>query len=381
MRPDFDFVAMAKLKTLLVCAAGLLGAACADTPGAPAADADLQSDLVRILSENEDIPGVAVAIIGPGDDYLFAAAGEADPSGRAMTVDTPVRIASITKTYVAATILRLWETGALDLDAPIAGLIDPGFADILRDDGYDPGAITVRHLLMHVSGMPDHADDQYVNLIVSDPTREWTRAEQVALLAQNHDPNGAPGERFQYSDTGYILLGDIIERITGETLAASVRRLLKLDALNLSNTWWERVEERPAGANEQATQSLGGMATRDWSPTIDLYGGGGIVASTHDMAAFWAALMRGRIFDNDETLALMLSAPGHPFPRHYRLGVSPIMIGEHEVYSHSGFWGTLAIIAPDLDIAIAGTVTDQQGYGLLLAYMKDRIADLYAQAE
>ncbi|HEY0116993.1 MAG TPA: serine hydrolase domain-containing protein, partial [Allosphingosinicella sp.] len=111
---------------------------------------------------------VAVYVTDPGESY-GAAAGLADPAaGRPLTVETPLRIASNTKTFVAATILRLWEQRRIDLDAPIAPLLTPSLEAILRADGYATDRITVRHLLSHSGGLYDHGGDpRYIEAVLA----------------------------------------------------------------------------------------------------------------------------------------------------------------------------------------------------------------------
>ena len=357
-------------------------ASCATTT-APSTDAPsiLASQLVARVQEAVEIekiaPGFAIVVIGSGDAASYAAAsGVADPEGRAFTADTPLRIASNTKTFTAAAVLRLWEMGLLDLDAPIAGLVDPEFDAMLQSDGYDTGGITVRHLLMHTSGLPDHADDAYVEIIMQNPSRYWTRREQVALAVEAHDPLGPPNGQFSYSDTGYVLLGDIIERVTGETLAASVRRLLKFSDIGLHATWWEQVETPPAQSAKRARQYLAGLDATDWNGSVDLYGGGGLIMSANDLARLMAALMRGEMFDEPATLEIMRTAPGHPFPDKYRIGLFPRHIGGVVGYSHEGFWGTHVIYLPELDVALSAMVLDQAGYGKMFGLVTQTIEDI-----
>ncbi|MEQ9316120.1 MAG: serine hydrolase domain-containing protein, partial [Henriciella sp.] len=352
-------------------------AACVSEPSPQ--QLELQAKADSFLIDDPYVPAVALAVVDAEGRLVGAAAGGAGPDGEGMTAETPVRIASNTKTYVAAAVLRLWEDGKLDLDAPIGGLIDPELAAMLDGDGYDLDAITVRHLLMHVSGMPDHADDAYVAIVLEDPSRQWSRADQVALLVENHDPLGPPMGEFRYSDTGYVLLGDIIERITGEPLAASVRTLLDFERLGLETTWWEQAEAQPAGTAPRAWQSLEGTDTTGWNPSMDLYGGGGLVASAEDLAVFWAALMRGEIFDRPETLEEMLRAPGQAFPEEYRLGVFPRGEGDSEIYFHSGFWGTIAGYSPAQDVAVAGVVTDQAGIRNLAVIVMEMLTPTEAE--
>ena len=98
---------------------------------------------------------IAVFVAGRDPQASYGAAtGAADlDAQRPLTVDTPLRIASNTKTFVAATVLRLWEQGRIDLDAPIAPLLTTALDRLLRDDGYRTDRITVRHLLSHSAGL------------------------------------------------------------------------------------------------------------------------------------------------------------------------------------------------------------------------------------
>ena len=124
----------------------------------------------------------AIYVAGRGTPEPWgAAAGVAYPgAGGPITVDTPLRIASNTKTFTAATVLRLWETGRIDLDAPIGPLLSPSLNALLIADGYDTAAITVRHLLSHSSGLYDHGSDQrFVEAVMADPGHHWTREELV----------------------------------------------------------------------------------------------------------------------------------------------------------------------------------------------------------
>ncbi|MBT1155226.1 beta-lactamase family protein [Aminobacter anthyllidis] len=210
-----------------------------------------------------------------------AAAGMADEkAGRPMSVDTPLRVASNTKTFVAATVLRLWERGLVDLDGPIAPLVDPLFNELLAAAGYRTDRITVRHLLNHSGGLVDHTDDpEFFATVLREPQRFWTREEQVRMGAKFSAPLSEPGTRHSYSDTGYILLGDIVERISGTTLATTVRREMAFERLGLATSWWEIAEPEPALAEPRARQFFGDVDATGISASMDLHGGGGLVMS------------------------------------------------------------------------------------------------------
>ena len=300
--------------------------------------------------------GAAIAILGPSG-MVSAAAGDADPDGRAMTAETPIRIASVTKSFTAAAILRLRETGRLDLDAPIGALIPTEQADMLRAGGYDTTAITVRHLLMHSSGMADHAEtDAYQAAVFADPGRVWTRADQLAVLLEATEPVGSAGARFHYSDTGYVILGGIIERRTGLPLGEAIRDLLGLDETAIR---WEG--EPPAVGPLRAHQWIDETDTFFIHGSVDAHGGGGIVASVEATARAYAALIGGSVFDDPQTLEMMLTAPGHPEGSPYRMGFYADRLDGAAVCRHAGFWGVEALVVPEEGLAIVGAVLEQSG--------------------
>jgi D-alanyl-D-alanine carboxypeptidase len=303
------------------------------------------------------------------------ATGMADGStGRPLTLDTPLRVASNTKTFVAATVLRLWEQGAIFLDAPVAPLLTPTLEGLLTSRGYRTDKITVRHLLSHSAGVFDHADDpRYFEAVLADPMRRWTREEQVGLSCHYAGPTSEPGHEYLYSDTGYVLLGDIVERVTQAPLAESVRQQLRFDERGLSSTWWELVESQPAGAEARARQFLDDKTVTDVtdvSATLDLYGGGGLVMSVRDLAAFQRDLFEHRVFDNPATLAEMLRQGDHEGAEEYRLGMAAKRLGGRECFSHTGYWGTAVYYSPDAGVSIAGFTTHRAGRPALVALLE-----------
>lgn len=332
----------------------------------------LDSETVTALLNQQQAP-MALFVTGKGALKPWGvSAGMADPfAGRLLTVDTPLRIASNTKTFVAATILRLREQGRIVLDAPIAPLITPVLNDLLKSAGYDTAAITVHQLLNHSGGLYDHGDDpRYIESVLAAPAYAWTREEQVRLAVQYSAPVGKPGYVFQYSDTGYILLGDIIERLTGEPLAKVVRRELSFDRLALKSAWWEIAEPRPSDTEPRGCQFLGDIDATEISATMDLYGGGGLVMSVRDLAAFTAHLFELRIFENPGTLREMLSQGTHDGAEAYRLGIAVTRMGDFEFYSHLGFWGTATYYSPAAGIAVAGFTTSREARPALVAVIE-----------
>ena len=153
----------------------------------------------QAASAPQEPPSAILLVVAPrlGVDWTSAVPGGALDEALPIRPDGTLRIASITKTYVAAAVLRLVEDGRLDLDAPIERVLSPASVATLREGGYRPEAITVRMLLQHTSGVYDYAGDEtYIAHVMQEPARRWTRAQQLEWAMTAGAPSGAPGEVF-----------------------------------------------------------------------------------------------------------------------------------------------------------------------------------------
>jgi D-alanyl-D-alanine carboxypeptidase len=329
-----------------------------------------------LVAARPRLPGIVIAVESRTFGRRWSvAAGLADSARRVpLRPEQPVRIASNTKTYVAAALLRLVEAGQLALDDPLARHLPAPLDQLLRRDGYDTDAITIEQVLSHRAGLHEHpAVPSYVARLRTDPRYRWTREEQLQWLVDSLAPVGPPGAQFRYSDSGYTLLGAIIERYAGQPLGPAVRRLLDFDALGLRTTWWETMEPVPAAALPRAHQYLGGLDAHAIDPSFDLYGGGGIVAPMAEVAQFLAALLEGRVFARSATLDTML-APRSQEMAGYGLGIFGAKARGLHGYGHSGFWGTTAMVFPDAGLTIAIAVTEQSELRMANAVMGSVLA-------
>ncbi|HEV3051824.1 MAG TPA: serine hydrolase domain-containing protein [Longimicrobium sp.] len=339
----------------------LLACGLAALPRAAEAQADvataLQQFLAAELAGSPSLPGEVLHVYAPGRGVdVSLAAGVFDrESGRALQPHHAFRVASVTKTFTAASILRLYEEGRLGLDDPVGRHLPPEYVAPLRADGYAVDDITIRHLLTHTSGIYDYATDQrYFAAVMGDPTHRWTRMEQVRAAMEYGTPRFAPGAGYHYSDTGYILLGEIIERLAGAPMGEAFRTLLGYERLGLDETWLETLEPAPAGV-ELSHAYFGDMDAAGLDASVDLYGGGGLASTAEDLARFYRALLRGQVFRNPETLRVMMTvpatnqqAPGGP----YAMALQRRTIGGHECWGHTGFWGTSAYHCPGPDVTV-----------------------------
>ena len=314
---------------------------------------DFQKTLNSEVSET--MPGILFTIES-GDEKLSwsGASGLDDLAAKdSLASNQTFRIASVTKTYVAASILRLIEKGILNLDDPISKHLSSEHTAILSQD-YNLEKITIKQILRHSAGFFDHTHaPEFFDIVLQTPTHEWTRTEQLSMCVEKGKPIGPPGQQFSYSDTGYVILGELIEKYTGKTLDGGIKELLGLEQLGLARTDFERVD--PQTDQLRIHQYFQGRDTYSFSPTLDYYGGGGILSTTQDLVDFFQALFGGKVFDQPETLQLMLEPVTYKTKAQmdYQMGMYKVKVNGLDAYCHSGFWGTQVLYIPSLDLYMA----------------------------
>jgi D-alanyl-D-alanine carboxypeptidase len=192
------------------------------------ARASLKTALEGLVSRG--IVGATATIVRPGAAPLTLSAGLADRErGEPVGPSHLFKIGSVTKTFVAAILMRLPELGAVSLDAPIAAWF-PALPYAER--------IMVRQLIDHRSGIPE-----FELHMPMDPARRWTPQEIVDFAYSVRAP-AEPGQAASYTNTGYVLAGMLIERVTADTLARRIRALV-LDPLGLEDTFAAAGEDFP----------------------------------------------------------------------------------------------------------------------------------------
>ncbi len=352
-------------RRLILCAAlgfGFVTSAPIYAQSLKSAPTETAAKLKALLAEHQkssaNIPGEALTILTPQWRWSGATI-PSDGVANPLKQESLFRIASVTKPFTAAAILRLMEMGKVDIQAPLSGYIAPASITALRKGGYDPEKITIQQLLSHSSGIYDYATDEaFIASVTANPSRQWTRLEQIELAMKNGKPIDAPGKTYGYSDTGYVLLGEIIERQAGQSLGKSVRQLLRFDRLKLRQTYWEQLEAKP-GNTEIASHYMGKADLAAANPSLDLYGGGGIVSTVGDLAIFYRALVRGDVFDDRRTQAVMMTSVGTKRPAGdtgmHNNALYLVRFGRWQCWGHAGFWGQLVAYCPENDVTFAWT--------------------------
>lgn len=177
---------------------------------------------------------VAVAVTDAAGESMSAADGNS-PDGASLGARDPVRIGSITKVFTSLATLSLVADGSIALD-------DLASDHVSRVDV--AAGVTIRDLLQHTSGIPEHVDDGLAEELFADHARAWKPEEIVGLVA-DVDVEFEPGEMFSYSNTNYLILGILIEEVTGRPAREVIRERI-IDVVGMPTTYPDGVEDGPA---------------------------------------------------------------------------------------------------------------------------------------
>ena len=241
--------------------------------------------LTRIVVGSDLAGGVAVVRDGPA--LTRSAAGFADVETRtAFAPYTHVRTASMTKTFVAATILQLVGEGRIELDAPIETYL-PGR---IRGEGIDANVITVRQLMRHQSGLPEYFDAE------TPPPDYPTTGEQLLDTALTRPAQFAPGATMKYTNTNYIVLGLLIGKVTGRPAADEITWRI-IVPLGLFDTYFPAPGDnglRPVFADGYELVNGRRTDVTDFNASAASTAGG-LISTNEDTSAFITALLDGRI--------------------------------------------------------------------------------------
>lgn len=229
-------------------------------------------------------PGSALLILKDGKPIRTKFEGAADiQTGRKISAHTNFRLASITKQFTATGILLLAKDRKLSIDDSVSKHISewPAYAN----------AVTIRHLLTHLSGLPDYDND------VPDSTPQLTDADVLTFVRKQSALLFPPGAKYQYSNTGYAILALIIERASGQSFPAFLQsRIFK--PLGMKNTvahveGRDTVKNRAFGHSRTTT----GWKRNDQSATSAVLGDGGIYSNVNDLAKWVRAIDSCKLLD------------------------------------------------------------------------------------
>ncbi|WP_329233186.1 beta-lactamase family protein [Streptomyces sp. NBC_01460] len=311
--------ALAPMAAFPATAGPAAGAARHDEDGCPpdGFGAGLTARLDRTIEDVRKKAGVPGAVVGlwmPGKGCYVRATGVADKAtGEPMAADSSLRIGSETKTFTVTALLELVDDGLIGLDDPISRYVRgvPG--------GH---RITLRHLAEMRSGLfPYTSDPGFIKALLSDPRRSFTPRETLAY-GFKHANTFAPGKQFQYSNTNLVLLGLVIEKISGHRLADFIHHRV-LRPSHLRHTLFpqgaEFPEPHPRGYTDQTLDGSTADAT-NWNPSW-AWAAGAMISDLQDLRR-WARIVATGTLLSPGTQAQRLRTLPTGFPgTSYGLGI------------------------------------------------------------
>jgi D-alanyl-D-alanine carboxypeptidase len=324
----------------------------------------LQAIVDGALESNEAV-GFSLAVMVPGHETWVGAVGDSEP-GVPVTPRMAFSSGSISKNFIAALVLQLTEEGKLSLDDQLLEWL-PDYPNV-------DGTITVRQLLNHTSGIFSinrHPD--FWTTVFADAQRQWTDAELFSMFLM--EPYSPKGTEWHYSNTGYMLLGQIIETVTGSSVSAELRERFFLP-LELDTAFYLSEETAPGDVAEgwfDISRYAPGVDTTEgvlerysafpWTTTMPE--AGGVFASPEDLALWARALFHDRSVLSADSLAGMLEfLPLDPTTEEAQLatgyGLGAItfredLFGGTTVIGHSGggpFYAAASLYLPDYGVTI-----------------------------
>jgi CubicO group peptidase (beta-lactamase class C family) len=300
------------------------GSASAQQPSKDVVTTRVDSLAAEFLARTHT-PAISVAVLRGSDTVVMKGYGDASIElHRPATAATVYRIGSITKQFTSAEIMRLAERGKLSIDDPIT--------KYLPDVPTHGQTITIRRLLNHTSGIHNYT---------AEPAWRSTWAQQLSprqiVAFVDHDSlDFKPGDKWSYSNTNFVLLGMIIEKVTGETYANYLEHDL-FKPLGLTQTSY--CPSRPSDPTFADGYSIGSGPAKP-AEFLDMthpHGAGAICSTVRDLVKWQRALQGGRVV-NAKSYALMTTPDtlNNGKPLTYGFGLATGRLGTHRQIGHSG---------------------------------------------
>ncbi len=308
--------------------------------------------------KNTNSPGAILLVKRSGEPLWIGAAGWSNLEHQVpMRTNTPFRVGSITKMFVATVVMKLAEDGQLRLDDKLAERLP-------KVKGKIPGAdrITIRHLLSHLSGIFDPPNEslRYQLQIVNEPDRidRMSIDELLEAYVYGKPLHFEPGQGYSYSNTNYWLLGQIVESIAGKPLQLVLDEAI-FSPLGLRNTYLEQRDDRNVARGYAELYSDGKLLDVSRWDRADTDGkaDGGIISTAADLMVFMEALMEGRLVSAASVelmKAVQLPACDNIFCE-YGLGLELWRVGGGIGYGHNG--GSVGIEANLIYMPASGNLT------------------------
>ncbi|MFD7833907.1 serine hydrolase domain-containing protein [Streptomyces sp. NPDC059761] len=331
----------------------------------PAAFAAARPDPVQrglnALVRDDGLPAALASVTGPDGRTRTYTAGVGDlATGSKVPRDGQVRVGSNTKTFTSVVVLQLVGEGRIRLDDPV----DTYLPGLVRGEGIDGRHITVRELLQQTSGIPDYTQ--------ADLQPRYYEPRELVGFALRYKAVFAPGERWAYSNTNYVLAGLIVEKVTERPLAEEIDRRI-IQRIGLRHTYFPAPgdatirEPHPRGYYREEA----GAPLRDITETDPSWGwaAGQLISTNSDLNRFFTALLGGGLLPEAQLAQMRTTVPaGYPFDSRARYGLglvsTPLSCGG-VFWGHGGSFpgyetrGGVSDTGHAVDIAVTAKPSDQ----------------------
>ncbi|MGH1141592.1 serine hydrolase domain-containing protein [Bacillus pseudomycoides] len=250
-------------------------------------------------------PGILAKTSEGGKTWSYAA-GIADlRTKKPMKTDFRFRIGSVTKTFTATVVLQLAGENRLNLDDSIEKWL-PG---VIQGNGYDDKQITIRQILNHTSGIAEYSRSKDFDLM--DTKKSYT-AEELVKMGISLPPDFAPGKGWSYSNTGYVLLGILIEKVTGNSYAEEIENRI-VEPLELSNTFLPGNSSVIPGTKHARGyfQPDGASELKDvtyYNPSMGR-SAGEMISTADDLNKFFSYLLSGKLLKEQQLKQMLTTVP------------------------------------------------------------------------
>ncbi|MEK4654858.1 serine hydrolase domain-containing protein [Bacillus sp. FSL H8-0534] len=250
-------------------------------------------------------PGILAKTSEGGKTWSYAA-GIADlRTKKPMKTDFRFRIGSVTKTFIATVLLQLAGENRLNLDDSIEKWL-PG---VIQGNGYDDKQITIRQILNHTSGIAEYSRSKDFDLM--DTKKSYT-AEELVKMGISLPPDFAPGKGWSYSNTGYVLLGILIEKVTGNSYAEEIENRI-VEPLELSNTFLPGNSSVIPGTKHARGyfQPDGASELKDvtyYNPSMGS-SAGEMISTADDLNKFFSYLLSGKLLKEQQLKQMLTTVP------------------------------------------------------------------------
>ncbi|MDA2434948.1 serine hydrolase [Bacillus cereus] len=276
-------------------------------------------------------PGILAKTSEGGKTWSYAA-GVADlKTKKPMKADFRFRIGSVTKTFIATVLLQLSGENRLNLDDSIEKWL-PG---VIQGNGYDGNQITIRQILNHTSGIADYVNSKDFDIM--DTKKSYT-AEEFVKMGISLPPDFAPGKGWSYSNTGYVLLGILIEKVTGNSYAEEVENRI-IEPLDLSNTFLPGNSSVIPGTKHARGyfQLDGASELKDVTYINPGSSDGDMISTADDLNKFFSCLLGGKLLKEQQLKQMLTTVPTDREGTGYGLGIYETKLPNGDsVWGHQG---------------------------------------------